>query len=227
MFGISQYKDILNLLKQEGMTFSKDWNNEDQFNTVLLRHDIDFSVAKAHELALFEMKNDVYSTFFFMLTSNMYNLLSEKNRYLVKEILEMGHKISLHFDPTAYNSIKPLAGEQRTFEETFGVELDIISIHRPGEFLRENNRNLLNLKHTYQDQYFKKMTYISDSGGKSVHKSVLDYLSNKKDILHLLLHPIWWTQETDSPTSTLESWRNDNSEFIVSEIRKNCKTYTK
>ena len=90
MFGISKYEDILNLLKQEEMTFSKDWSKEDQSNSVLLRHDIDFSVEKAHELALFENKNEVNSTFFFMLTSNMYNLLSEKNRYLVIIISKFG-----------------------------------------------------------------------------------------------------------------------------------------
>ena len=46
----------------------------------------------------------------------MYNLMSKSNMRLVKEIYEMGHKISLHFDPTAYSDLDPFINEKNFFE---------------------------------------------------------------------------------------------------------------
>lgn len=216
---------MLSNLKSQNLHFSIDWSESDS-NTILLRHDIDFSVEDALKIAALESSLNVKSTFFFMLSSNMYNLMSKANRNLVKEIYEMGHKISLHFDPTVYSDLDPFVDEKNFFERAFDTTVDIVSIHRPGIFLQENNRDLFGIRHTYQDHYFNDMAYISDSGGKSVDEKISNYLSQENlPGLQLLLHPIWWTRESGSPTETLNLWREFNASFITSEIILNCKTY--
>ena len=225
MFTLKKYESVLNNLASKDFYFSIDWSESDS-STIFLRHDIDFSVSEAFKIAVLEASLKIQSTFFFMASSNMYNLMSKANRDLVNEIREMGHKISLHFDPTAYSNLDPFVDEKDCFERAFGAEVDIVSIHRPGIFLQNNNRDLFGVRHTYQDHYFNDMAYISDSGGKGVDEKIEDYLSQTNlPGLQLLLHPIWWTRESDSPTETLNLWRESNSSFISNEIILNCKTY--
>ena len=161
-----------------------------------------------------------------MLTSNMYNLISSENQSLVKSIIKMGHKVSVHFDPTAHDKLEKFENEKRLFESIFDVEVDVVSIHRPGPFLDNNNISLCGIPQTYNDLYFSKMKYLSDSGGRNVMCHIAEYLkSDRSQGVHLLIHPIWWVGSGANPTETLNFWREQNSDFLTSEIRLNCKTY--
>jgi hypothetical protein len=119
--------------------------------------------------------------------------------------------------------------EKSIFENTVKKKVDIVSIHRPGSFLDENNVALSGTPQTYQDIYFKKMKYISDSGGRDVSAQIFEYLKGSREYgLHLLIHPIWWVGKlvkVSSSTRCLNAWRAQYFEFITSEIRNNCKTY--
>ena len=66
------------------------------------------------------------------------------------------------------------------------VEVDIVSIHRPGVFLNNNNIDLFGSKQTYQNKYFKKMKYISDSSGRDVSHDLDNYLESKKNRFALI-----------------------------------------
>ena len=226
MFGLDNYNKIIKILLINNFKITKNWHKKDYSNNVLLRHDVDFSIDLAFKIAEFEFKNKIKSTYFFMSSSNMYNLFSKRNIQMVKNIKKFGHKISLHFDPTVYKSLKSFLIEKKTFEKIFNEKLDIISIHRPNKFLLKKNKNLHNLRHTYQRKYFDELIYISDSAGKSVEKPLKDYLKNNNKIgLQLLLHPIWWATKSKSPTETLNNWVKQNKKFIISEVALNCKTY--
>ena len=213
-------------LTKEGLVPTTNWTGELGVNTLLLRHDVDFSVEFAHELASLEFSQDISSTYFLMLTSNMYNLLSSEHQRMVKEISNMGHKISIHFDPTVYRDLDSFKYEKNIFENLFDDEVDIVSIHRPGPFLDNNNISLCGVPQTYNDLYFKQMKYISDSGGRDVLPPISEYLKGSREQgLHLLIHPIWWVGKGFDATSTLNYWHRKNADFITSEIRSNCKTY--
>ena len=156
----------------------------------------------------------------------MYNLISLEHRRLVNEIIEMGHKVSVHFDPTAYDKLDKFENEKNLFEQLFKVEVDITSIHRPGSFLDNNNISLCRVPQTYNDKYFKSMKYISDSGGKDVKPQLAEYFKgSRKQGLHLLIHPIWWVENGRNATETLDFWRRKKSEYIKLQVRKNCRTY--
>jgi len=226
LFSVKGYKSLLENLLKEGLIPSTNWTDEIGTNTLLLRHDVDFSIEFAHKLALIESSQGISSTFFVMLTSNMYNLLSGEHQRIVKEISNMGHKISMHFDPTVYKDLSSVEYEKNLFENLFGKKVDIISIHRPGIFLENNNISLCGIPQTYNDLYFKQMKYISDSGGRDVLPKISEYLKGSREKgLHLLIHPIWWVGEGIDATSTLNYWHKKNIDFITSEIRSNCKTY--
>lgn len=226
MFGKKKYINLLNFLISNNLKFTTNWKKKDYKKNLLLRHDIDFSVEDAYEIAQIEKSMGLKSTFFFMVSSNMYNLFSFKNIKTIKKIFRMGHKISLHFDPTVYHSLKEFVKEKDSFEKFFDVKIDIISIHRPGIFLNKKNYKILGIKNSYNDIYTNDMEYISDSGGKDVFPKLKKYLAEQNTKgLQLLIHPIWWTSKNSSQTKTLNKWRNNYFNFIGNEIGKNCKTF--
>ena len=226
MFSLNQYRELLNQLISSDLIPTTDWRTKSSHDTLLLRHDVDFSVDFARKLAAVEFDMGIYSTYFFMLTCNMYNLMSYEHQRLVKDIAEMGHKISIHFDPTVYDELEKFENEKKLFESIFEVEVDIVSIHRPGRFLENNNVSLCGTPQTYNDAYFKQMRYLSDSGGRNVMPQLADFLKGTRTQgLHLLIHPLWWVGEGNNATQTLNYWLQENSEFLKSEIRLNCKTY--
>jgi hypothetical protein len=226
VFGKDAYVSVIRSFLRHGFTFEKFLSTKKQ-KAVHVRHDIDFSVKDAHQLALVESELGVATTYFFMLTSNTYNLLSKANRSLVKEIQALGHDVTLHFDPLAHPDIDAgFAAEKLIFEEAFGAELKIVSLHRPGVFLEHNNRQLAGCRHTYEDSFVKDMTYLSDSAGRDIQHKLLELAQQGSDSpLHLLLHPIWWTSKTSSPTATLNGWLDRNQDFLVDETRRNCRTF--
>ena len=80
MFEIEKYKLLIANLKNKGLVTSTNWHDNITSNTLFLRHDIDVSVEFAHKLAAVEFDMGIKSTYFFMFTSNMYNLISLENQ---------------------------------------------------------------------------------------------------------------------------------------------------
>ena len=231
MFGEEVYLNIINSFIKSGFSFNffSEENNQQNNKIIYLRHDIDFSVSEALKLAKLENKAGIKANYFFMLSSNMYNLLSECNQYMVREIQQLGHEISLHFDPTVYTNIEcSFQSEKLLFENIFNVTVKMVSIHRPSDFLYNNNRKLPGSRHTYEDEFFKEMTYISDSGGKDISKLLLEMARNTGGggiCLHVLLHPIWWIGFASNPTERLAIWLRNQYNFLIEEARRNCKSF--
>lgn len=226
MFGIGAYKIILSSFQQAGFRFAP-FAAASGAGDVLLRHDIDFSVDEAHTMAVAEAELGISANYFFMLTSNTYNVLSDHNRNLVRQIAELDHNVSLHFDPVPYANIDDgFRIEKALFESVFDTEIDFVSIHRPGPFLDSNNRKLPGALHSYEDAFFRDMPYMSDSAGRDLRTLLEEFIAaGPHSPLHLLIHPIWWTAETNGPTSTLRRWLAAQNLFLTDETKRNCRTF--
>ena len=59
------------------------------------------------------------------------------------------------------------------------------------------NSKIAGLEHTYMNKFVDDIFYCSDSQGlwrySNPYDIIKENISSKKLILHLLLHPIWWT----------------------------------
>lgn len=195
---------------------------------LLLRHDIDFDCSYAAEIAAIENRIGVRATYFFLLRSDSYNLLSKRNSRLVMEIKNMGHEVSLHFDPVIYGEyfLEGFRLEKEIFEKNFETELKIVSIHRPNDFFLTYNKKLDGVEHTYQKKYFKAIKYISDSQGafRFGHPLESDEFKANKTI-HLLTHPIWWQGAGESNMLVLQNHILRQEEFLHRHVGENCKPY--
>jgi hypothetical protein len=195
---------------------------------LILRHDIDFSCGYAYEMSKTEKELGVKATYFFLLRTDSYNLLSKKNVDLVSQIINNGHAASLHFDPLVYGDdfINGFRYEREIFEKTFNTKISIISIHRPNDFFLNYDETIDGVEHTYQKKYFKDIKYISDSQGsfRFGHPFETEAFRTGESI-HLLIHPIWWQGKGKSNIDVLCSYINESQSFLHTHVGENCIPY--
>lgn len=196
--------------------------------TLYLRHDIDFDCGYALATAKIELTLGIRATYYIMLTSPTYNALSHENITCIRQIRDMGHKVSLHFDPTAHEDVPAgLAKETRFFEETFDVPVDIVSIHRPSPEFVESNDPIAGIAHTYQDKYTKDIFYSSDSQGRFRFGMTSESEAfHERRSIHLLIHPVWWILQGDTPQAKLEVHVRRFMRGYLGAMETNCKTFT-
>jgi len=184
------YKDYENMLEhasKKGYGFGK-------FNTTLLpnptiylRHDADLSPDRAHDMACLEYNLGVKSTYFFMDLSPMYDLYSRKTISIIEHITSMGHSVGRHLTNEQVSQ-----GGLYSFSSIFTTP--VFSIHMPHKRYFGNNMLPIN---TYNDDYFNKALYISDSTGKFRFNDPLEEMDiNRNPQIHLSCHPLWYGSGT-------------------------------
>tara|TARA_B100002052_G_C15845745_1_gene582428 strand:+ start:351 stop:1073 length:723 start_codon:yes stop_codon:yes gene_type:complete len=230
-FTYGYYKKLLKTFLDKKMNFiffdELDDFSDEKF--ILLRHDIDFDIDKALKMAILENSMSVKSTYFFLHNSEFYNLYHMDNVNKIKNLMSLGHKISLHFDPCNYGDsadkeIKEHCSKEiKYFSNLFDVEINIVSFHRP-------QKNVLNgqieINNTYMPKYAKSIKYISDSMKKMHEGDFIEMasLGNHKQ-LQLLIHPIWWNDTETTPQQDYDNFLERKYKKITDEISKNSKIF--
>ena len=169
---------------------------------VYLRHDVDFSVEFAYEMALLDQSLGISSTFFFLPNSELYNLYSKRTFDLVNRIREMGHDICLHIDADTLNNLEvAVACFKRYYPHS---NTGIISFHQlkgipPNYCLPEG------IIDVYSSQFFSDIEYASDSGGEWKYGYPLYRPAFKrKRSFQLLTHPLWWMSSGDDSNCAIQ-----------------------
>ena len=214
-FTYKAYRDLIEKLKQNDYHITDYYNCNDIVNPCILRHDIDISLEKALVFAKLEQELKVQSTFFVLLTSDFYNVFSERSREMIKKIITCGHKIGLHFDETAYamNDRGGIVGqilyEKKLLESICQREISVVSMHRPSKGLLDTDLEIPGMINSYSRKFFKEFKYVSDSRMRW-REDVMKYVQEKTyDKLHILTHA---SSYHENPHSMGESL----SEFIES-----------
>ncbi|RYD95319.1 MAG: hypothetical protein EOP50_08175, partial [Sphingobacteriales bacterium] len=163
---LGSYKEFLLPFIDAGYRFIKFPEATGADRELTLRHDIDFDTQLALRCAEQEVELGIRSTYFFLLRSEFYNPFSASTYKEICAIRDMGHDISIHFDPTLYDDFHAgFREEQQFFETVFQVPVRTISLHRPNEFFQSYNEPIGAVEHTYQTKYFKDIKYFADSTG--------------------------------------------------------------
>ena len=205
---LGDYRELLQGFLDQGYSFRLFGEQQREKGEVILRHDIDFDTHMALKTAQIETDMGIQATYFFLLRSNFYNIFSATDFDQVIAIRELGHKISIHFDPLIYQNFhQGLAQEIELFEGLFKEKVEIISLHRPNDFFKSYDAPIHGVEHTYQSKYFKEIKYISDSTGvfRFGHPFDSEEFAQGKSI-HLLLHPIWWIMQGVSNLDKLRKY---------------------
>lgn len=223
-FDVDHYAEMVLAFVQAGYGFYKFQDIElldKAMPFVILRHDVDFSIDAALEIAELESSLGIQSTFFFQLRSPLYNLLSDHASTALHAMHDWGHDIALHFDLGYYRSglSRQLVDELRSLCRFYPfANTKIVSLHRPRKFAMALRHLELpaTTRHTYEKRYTRDIAYFSDSGGqwRSQHPLQSNDFQSAEP-MQLLLHPLWWTESGHGIISKLASFlRKDREQTI-------------
>jgi uncharacterized protein YuzE len=169
-------------------------------NTLILRHDIDFSPALALPMAELEHSRGIRSTYFAALHLH-YNANLPAHANALKSISEMGHEIGLHYDSRLYEG-KASLEETLALLDTHVQILQEICGYRVRSLVRHNpsiSKDTDPLEKTgqyvnaYDEKFFQNTVYISDScrawrdGGLKAC-----WYDPRPERIYLLVHPELW-----------------------------------
>lgn len=238
-YQLSHYDAILETAVAHGyrfLFFDTFTNNYQSDKVCLLRHDVDYAPEWTLNLAEIEAGHGIHATYFFQICAKTYNLREATTCRTVKTLHELGHKIGLHFDPTWHSAIEPdgLAAccqdDKKVFEAITGITpCDIISFHNTHRI--QNlviNRDIPNIRHVYEQCFFSKIKYLSDSQGWYEGCVCKIFDSEQYKQLQLLVHPYLWPKESngqfvDNIAHLIDVRRKELIDYFL-EFHPVCKT---
>ena len=231
-FSLAGYRSLLEAFTLSGYEVTDFDEVDPEKPHLILRHDVDMSLQAAEKIGIIEKELGVSSYYFVLLRSEMYNLFSNSNLKVIENLKNLGHQIGLHFDSSLYGKDEmdeAAEWESECLQCLTGIEVKMISFHRPAQHLLGDGNYIAGRQHTYQPKFFEAITYCSDSRGEWSHGHPLDLPAfHKKHSIQLLTHPIWWIGNSDSgPISQLDTFIKERDLIIRRELAHNCKPFQK
>ncbi|TCZ74103.1 hypothetical protein [Flaviaesturariibacter aridisoli] len=205
---MGNYAGFLQRFLDQGyeFVFFSELNNPN--GQIALRHDIDFDTEYALRSAEVEHALGIKSVYFFLLRHEFYNPFAGEAYRHITAIRDMGHQVSVHFDPTLYEDFETgLAEECRFFENVFGSKVSLISFHRPAPAFQNLDAPIGGVDHTYRSKWFRDIKYFADSTGawRFGHPHDSEEFAVGKT-MQIVTHPIWWFVEGSSNLEVLKSY---------------------
>jgi hypothetical protein len=174
--------------------------------TVILRHDVDYTLDGLMEFAEIEAALGCSATYLFRVHADEYNLYSPVSVATIRALEEMGHEIGLHFEAMNVGralQLDPgslLKSEKAIIEIILGKPILSCSEHREISGVLHHTPLFDSLCDPYDagfeyyamdPRYAKAMKYLSDSNATWREGDVLKHLEAHKRF-QLLVHPDWW-----------------------------------
>ncbi len=215
-FTYDAYRQLLDLLQSHGYKCASYHNWHSHFRCVILRHDIDYDISHALELAKVEADARWKTTYFVLLRADAYNPLSYKNMEILKRIMGYGHEIALHFDEMSYSEAMGKVGKirQRILDEAavlgqmLGESVTCVSMHRPSKAILDADLQIPGMVNSYGQTFFHDFKYISDSR-RHWREPVEEIIKGEKyDRLHILTHAFWYNDTEKDMKSSLFDFVN-------------------
>jgi hypothetical protein len=203
---------------------------EPEARHLILRHDVDFCIERALELARFESTLDVASIYFIQTRSIFYNALSPIVRARLDELRHLGHGIGLHFDPRGCDGVgaidAAIAADAAILAEASAGPVTAVSFHRPPKTQLGGAATLAGLWNTYAQRFMVNIGYCSDSRGAWHRGEPLEHPAVRGGrALQLLTHPIWWTGRLADPRQRLQRFLDSAVRSFDRELAANCEAH--
>ncbi len=226
-FSFEFYEKILTQLHNLGFKWQS-FDNYREEGSIYLRHDVDIFYENVLNMARIEKNIGASAIYFFQPNCEFYNMLSSSVIKVIDSLSSLGHHIGLHIDAHGFREKKELEDHIRTFYEFYKKYFpltNIISFHRPPLFVI-GDFEISGFINVYEEKYFKKIRYFSDSKRRGFYDQFIESLENDtKTSIQLLTHPYWWDH------ISLDLWE-DYERFIKikniktqKELQKGFKPY--
>ena len=197
-YGQSAYRELIRRAEADGWGFGSFLEPAPtEGRRIYLRHDVDYSLELAVELAELNEELGVAGTFFVQLRAQFYNALDHAETGRLRRLRALGQEVALHYVVDPESSPTPEA-VRREFELLTTLVPDAtpaFSWHQPSRALLEaGDFDGIDLVDVYGRRFFREMAYLSDSTHRVSVDDLEAELGNVDDReLQLLLHPVNWT----------------------------------
>lgn len=223
------------MMKQSGYRFiffdevNRDKNLREERVTIM-RHDVDLSVEFAYRLAQIEYEQQIKATYFFLISSPFYNICEPNHVRMLQEMLQMGHRIGLHYDHEAYpkeiDMSASILHEASLLSTIIQTPIQVFSYHRPTAELLSTPIEI-DLINAYHEDYLKAFRYLSDSNHGWKEGCLSNYIRGYRK-LYVLIHPIWWVHDQlKSPMDKIEYFQNCIRTMHEKTLTNNIRGYKK
>lgn len=202
-FTYESYVAMLKELNRKGYRFKNYHNWHETDYSVILRHDVDYDLEKAVLLSEIEKSlfpESVQATYFILVSTNFYNIHSRTSRNQIRQMIDNGGIIGLHFDETQYDITDEREMQKYVREEAdilsavVGAKIDVVSTHRSSQKFLSADMEFPGIINSYSSTYFKSMKYLSDSR-RHWRENADEIIGNRLfQRLHILTHPFWYMQ---------------------------------
>lgn len=224
------YRQILEKVIARGYKFVNylDVDLGDSEKQIILRHDIDYSIDMALEMARIDASYGVESTFAVLLSSPLYNPLSPINIETIDEIHALGHHIALHHlwtpDRPEEEIRLGVARGMQVMKYFFPYTQPVFVWHNLIQSTLSSQVETSNIVNACSTKITEKMHYVSDSVTRRTPEELLSTVGEHK-LLNMLIHPLIWMGEEDSMVSMInhtliEGVRGCGQEFLLNPAWK-------
>lgn len=207
----------------------------------LLRHDVDADVEAALRMGREEARLGVRATYFVMLRSPCYNLMSRWCQRAVEELVALGHQVGLHFDQgfddgrtaTATMASATIREEAEWLERLFRTSVHAVSFHQPSVVALPAGIDCGTRVNTYDLVRLADFRYISDSNrtlallnpaaGVSENGTALAQLYPQD--IQLLVHPMWWVHSGGDTASVWDRVIRSNLGRMQAQLLETERAY--
>ena len=203
-FTLEHYRGLLQAAKAGGYRWAG-FEQPPEAGVVILRHDVDLSLAAALAMAEVEAEEGAWSTWFMMTRSIFYNLASIEGEQTLARLRELGHRI-------AHHAVYPHVDLDERFDP-------IIAWHNPEPgYMRTPVDGATNVM---GPPFFEPDHYRSDSNqrwrGGCPHEPLA---RGEFEWLQLLTHPEIWAYEGESMRATMESMLDADRAARLERLRE-------
>ena len=177
--------------------------------TIILRHDVDYTLNGVLELASIENDINVTASYLFRVHAHEYNVFTPHVFALIQRLQELGHDIGLHFEAGSIGralDLTPsdlLRKEKAILEMVIDREIVTASEHRDVSHDVHQTRPMHETHDLYDfgfryyamdPAFTKDMKYLSDSNAYWREGDPLEHLE-RHNRLQVLIHPDWWYEK--------------------------------
>ena len=225
LFSQDHYRALFAQLKRAGYQSVKFEALSSETAEVYIRHDVDYSVEAALEVARWDADLGLSTDFFVMVDTAFYSVGQTRVRHQLREIRALGHRIGLHFDQGGMLEAGEEVGSRARIDAEIlslacGENVEVLTFHRPTRRAHGGGVSTAPIRHPRDSPQLRAVEYISDSRGLFRFGSPIESASfrNRKP-LHLLLHPIWWVNHREHHSvAILESFLIQRSNWLRHEM---------
>jgi hypothetical protein len=239
-FSYKEYIDIINKIKTHIPIVSFDSVSAEPKQYCVIRHDVEFSIERALQLAQVENELGISSTYVFQICNNNYNPFSHKNKVHILEIAKLGHDIGVHIHLGNFNESEQsiesyIIKQAQLLSLALDLPINKFSLHRP---LRKHIENVISIPgyinmnasefFTFTSNfsiYDLPVLYLADSNHDWKYGNPLDIDFSKIDRLQLNCHPFSWTQEGLDNWNNFQTLTKEKQIEALESINEEIKTY--